>query len=209
MEGAGQAGVPGDTAPGDEIPLEEAELGAMRAADLLRRALSDEGEAREQLREVLEHLSTLQGQLCEWHELHHILHELLTAFSSFYAQLRALGPSGAGSTEGRALLRGWRPCQGGVDRLRDFESGAQHLQRFFQGEGATASQPDWGARIAALRHEMEDRLREDRWSTPGLIDVADEFHHACMAYLGLADRELGRAVTHVQRLCAHLAGGLS
>jgi hypothetical protein len=55
---------------------------------------------------------------------------------------------------------------------------------------------------------MEDRLREDRWSAEGLIDLADEFNHACDCYLSLADRELRRVVEKVQRLYTHLLGGL-
>ena len=208
-EETGQTNSPAEAIPGGESPPAEAELEATRAADLLQRALSGDDETRDQLRGVLARLSTLQAQLREWHELHGILHQLLSAFSPFYAQLRALGPAGVGSTQGRALLQDWRPCQSQVDRLRDFESNAEHLQPVSHREGTTPSRPDWGARLAALRLEMEDRLREDRWSTAGLIDLADEFHHASMAYLGLANHELGTTITTVQRVCTHLAGGLS
>jgi hypothetical protein len=198
-----------DTQIGDIVHVEKVELAAARAADALRRALSADDQARAQLLEVLQLLSALQAQLGEWKELHHLLHELLAAFSPFYANLRALGTTEAGPANGRALLQGWRPCQTEVDRLMDFESGVEHIQLPRRWEGRAAPRPDWGARIASLRREVEDRLREEQWSTEGLIDLADEFNQACDCYLSLADRELRRAVEHVQRLYTHLLGGLS
>jgi hypothetical protein len=196
------------TGRGDIIHVEKVELAAARAADALRRALSADDPARAQFLEVLQQLSALQAQLGEWKELHHLLHELLAAFSPFYANLRALGTTEAGPANGRALLQGWRPCQTEVDRLMDFESGVEHIQLPRRWEGRAAPRPDWGARIASLRREVEDRLREEQWSPEGLIDLADEFNQACDCYLSLADRELRRAVEHVQRLYTHLLGGL-
>ena len=196
------------TGSGDIIHIESIELAATRAVDGLRRLLSTDEEARTQFLEVLRQLSTLQAQLGEWKELHHILHDVLASFSPFYADLRALSYTDAKPTGGRALLRGWRPCQTGVDRLLDFESRVEQIQLFPRGERTAPSRPDWGARLASLRREMEDRLREDRWSTEGLIDLADEFNHACDCYLSLADRELRRVVEKVQRLSTRLLGGL-
>jgi hypothetical protein len=198
-----------DTQIGDIIHAEKVELAAARAADVLRRVLSADDQARTQLLEVLQPLSALQAQLGEWKELHHLLHELLAAFSPFYANLRALGTADAGPANGRALLQGWRPCQTEVDRLMDFESGVEHIQLPRRREGRAAPCPDWGARIASLRREVEDQLREEQWSTAGLIDLADEFNQTCDCYLSLADRELRRVVEHVQRLYTHLLGGLS
>jgi hypothetical protein len=196
------------TGSGDIIHVANVELAAARAVDALRRVLSTDEEARAQFLEVLQQLSTLQAQLGEWKELHHILHDVLASFSPFYADLRALSYTDARPTHGRALLRGWRPCQTGIDRLLDFESRVEHVLLFPRGEGTAPSRPDWGARVASLRREMEDRLREDRWSAEGLIDLADEFNHACDCYLSLADRELRRVVEKVQRLYTHLLGGL-
>jgi hypothetical protein len=196
------------TGRGDIIHIEKVELAATRAADALRRALSADEETRTQLLELLQQLSALQAQLGEWKELHHILHEILTSFSPFYANLRVLDYAEAGPANGRALLRGWRPCQAEVDHLMDFESRVEYIPISFHREGAVVSRPDWGARIASLRREVEDRLREERWSVEGLIDLADEFNHACDCYLSLADRELRRAVDKVQRLYTHLLGGL-
>ncbi|MDY7079214.1 MAG: hypothetical protein SXV54_20055 [Chloroflexota bacterium] len=196
------------TGHGDIIHIEKVELAATRAADTLRRVLSADEEMRAQFLEAFQQLSELQAQLGEWKELHHILHEVLTSFSPFYANLRALGHTDARPTNGRALLRGWRPCQTEVDRLMDFESSVEHIQLSPRREGAINSRPDWGARIASLRREVEDRLREERWNTEGLIDLADEFSQACDCYLSLADRELRRAVEKVQRLYTHLLGGL-
>ena len=193
---------------GDIVHVEKVELAARRAAARLRRALSDDDETRAQLLKVLQQLSVLQAQLGEWRELHHVLHELLAAFSPFYASLRALDGAEAGPTSGRVLLRAWRPCQIGVDRLVDFEGGVEHIQLPRHREGAAASRPDWGARIGSLRREVEERLREEMWDVEGLIDLAGEFSQACDCYLSLADRELGHSVDNVQRLYTHLLGGL-
>jgi len=196
------------TGRGDIIHIEKVELAATRAADALRRALSTDEEAREQLLEVLQQLSALQAQLGEWKELHHILHKVLAAFSPFYANLQALGHVEAGPANGRALLRGWRPCQTEVDQLMDFVSSVEYIRFSVGREGTAASRPDWSARIASLRREVEDRLREEKWNTAGLVDLADEFNQACDCYLGLADRELRRVIEKVQRLHTHLLGGL-
>ena len=192
---------------GDPLPVDEVELAASRATARLRRALADDDEARAQLLELLQALSTLHGQVEGWKELHHLLHQVLVAFSPFYARLRTFGSVEGGLANGRALLQGWRACQIGVDQLVDFESSAEHVH-LPHPQGETAAWPDWGARIAALRREMEDRLREEKWSTEGLIDLADEFNHACTCYLSLIDRELSRAIEKVQRLYTHVLGGL-
>ena len=192
----------------DVMPIEKVELAATRAADGLRRALATDEKTREQFLAVLHHLSALHAQLGEWQELHHRLHELLAAFSPFYASLRALRPTEAGPTNGRALLWGWRPCQTEVDQLIDLENGLEHIRLPHPHQGRSTSRPDWGARIGSLRREVEDRLREEGWNVEGLIDLADEFGHACDCYLSLAGRESRRLVEKVQRLHAHLLGGL-
>ena len=97
------------TGSGDIVHIEKIELAATRAADALRRVLSTDDEAHTQLLEVLQQLSTLQAQLGEWKELHHILHDMLASFSPFYADLRALSYTDAKPTSGWVLLRGWRP----------------------------------------------------------------------------------------------------
>jgi hypothetical protein len=196
------------TGSSDIIPIESIELATTRAVDGLRHLLSTNTEVHTQFLKVLRSLSALQAQLGEWKELHHILHDLLASFSPFYADLRALDYADAEPTSGRALLRGWRPCQIGVDRLLDFESRVEQIQLFPRDERAAPSRPDWGARLASLRREMEDRLREDRWSAEGLVDLADEFNHVCSCYLSLTDRELCRVVDRVQRLSTRLLGGL-
>lgn len=196
------------TGRGDVIHIEKVELAATRAADALRRALSTDEETRTQLLEVLQQLSVLQTQLGEWKELHHILHEVVAAFSPFYANLYTLSRAEVDPLDWRALLRGWRPCQTEVDRLMDFESSVECIQLSLRREGTAASRPDWGARIGSLQREMEGRLREEKYSTDGLMDLADEFNQACDCYLSLADRELRRAVGKVQRLYTHLLEGL-
>jgi hypothetical protein len=191
----------------DAVSVHEVELAASRAAVRLQRALADDDEGRALLLELHQALSALQAQVREWEELLHLLHQVLVAFSPFHAHLRALGSVEAGPPSGRALLQGWRPCQIGVDRLVDFEGRMVHIRSSHPGEGATA-QPEWGARIATLRHEMEDRLREEKWSIEGLTDLADEFNHACGCYLNLVDRELRRAIEKAQRLHTQVLGGL-
>lgn len=196
------------TGSGDIIHVEKVEVAAIRAADALRGLLSTDEKTRDELLMVLRQLSALQAQLGEWKELHHILHEVMAAFSPFYANLYALGRAGVGPVDWRALLRGWRPCQTEVDRLADFESRVEYIRESLRREGVGASRPDWGARIGSLQREMEDRLREERSSAEGLMDLADEFNQACDCYLNLADWELRRVIERVQRLYANFVGGL-
>jgi len=193
----------------DVLPVEKLELAAKRAAARVRHALVNDDETRAQLVEVLEQLSALQAQVEEWQELHHLLHQLCAAFSPFYTSLRALGDAEVEPTSGRALLQNWRPCQAGIDRLRDLESGVAHIQLPRRPGEGDPSLPDWGARIAALGREVEDRLMEQAWNTEGLIDLADELDQACDGYLSFTEHKLSRAVETVQRLYTHLLGGLS
>ena len=203
--------VPGARRAGrsDGLPVEKLELAVKRAAARVRHALADDDETRAQLVEVLEQLSALQANVGEWQELHHLLLQLCAAFSPFYTNLRALGATEVEPTSGRALLQSWRPCQAGVDRLRDLESGVAHIQLPHRPGAGDAPHPDWGARIAALGREVEDRLMEQAWNAEGLIDLADELEQACDGYLSFTDRELSRAIETVQRLYTHLLGGLS
>jgi hypothetical protein len=193
----------------DGLPVEKLELAVKRAVARVRHALANDDETRAQLVEVLQQLSALQEKVGEWQELHHLLHQLCASFSPFYTNLRALGDAEVEPTAGRALLQSWRPCQAGVDRLRDLESGVAHIQLPRRPGEGDAPLPDWGARIAALGREVEDRLMEQAWNTEGLIDLADEIEQACDGYLSLTEHELGRAVETVQRLYTHLLGGLS
>lgn len=190
------------------VRAREAELAATRAADRLRHLLSDDEETRVQVLETLQQLSVLQAQLEEWAALHHGLHELLAAFFPFHTSLHALEIAEAEPAQGRALLRGWRHCQAAVDRLRELESNVTHIQLFPPRDGPVAPGLDWGTRIAWLRREVEDRLREERWSIEGLIDLADAFDQACHCYLSLTDQELDRTVQTVRRVYSQLVGGL-
>jgi len=191
---------------GDVFHIEKIELAATRTADALRQALSGHVETRDQLLDLLQRLASLQAQLSEWKELHHILHEILVAFAPFDASLRVMGQTSANPGNGRALLQTWRPCQRHVDYLIDFESRAEYIRP--ASPTSDVALVDWGSRIALLRHEVEDRLREAHWSLEGLLDLTDEFGYVCDCYLSLADRELRRIVEKVQRLYTHLLGGL-
>ncbi len=194
------------TGSGDIIHVEKVEVAALRAAGALRSLLATDAKTRDELLMVLRQLSALQAQLGEWKELHHILHEVLAAFSPFYASLYALNWAEVG--DWRALLRGWRPCQTEVDRLADFESRVEYIRESLRREGGRAARPDWGARIGSLQRGMADRLREEQCSAEGLMDLADEFNQACDCYLNLADWELRRVIERVQRLYANFVGGL-
>lgn len=144
-------------------------------------------------------LADLLAQAQSWADLQAALHRVLAAFSPFHAQLRAPDPQTLEPASGRTLLRVWLPCQRRVDRLMDLEA---------QSDRAGSARPQWGARIASLRAEMEDRLREEMWSSEGLLDLADEFEHVCGCYLTLADDALRRTLDEARRLHARLFGGL-
>ena len=180
--------------------IDSRELTTVRAAEALHRALADDAPAQAQLAEAWRELTALQAALSEWAALRRALHFLLTAFSPFYAGLRTLAGrrTAAQSPARRALLQGWRPCQTAADALADCQAGAEHIRP-----------PDWGARIAALRREVEAHLREPRWSVTGLLDVGAELEHACHCYIALADGEIARVSAQTRRLQTHLGGGLS
>jgi hypothetical protein len=178
---------------------EEVELAAARSADALRRALSNDEAAQGRLGEVLQHLSARQARTREWLALRSALREVLAALGPFRATLCAFTGPAVAPVDGGSLLRVWQSCQEGVDRVAD--SGGP--------ESGLADNPHWGARVAMLRSEMEDRLGEEAWSIEGLIDLADELGLVCGCYLDLVERESGWFAGETQRLYAHLLGGLS
>ena len=194
--------IPADPAEnGNPIQIEAAELAAARAADGLRRALAAEPETHEHLIDVLQRLSAHQDRAHTWLALRRTLHALLTALTPFQANLRALTAPTADPADARSLLRIWRPCQTEVDRLVDLAQAA--------GTHAPSPHQNWVARIAALRGEMESRLREEAWSIPGLLDLAAEFGQTCHGTLDLIDDQLLEASEQTRRLVTHLLGGLS
>ncbi len=193
---------------GDIIHIDRIELMAEKVRETLRRSLPTDQEARAELREVITELTSLQAQLAEWKELHHLLHEVLTAFAPFHARLIPLGENGFSAAERQALLRNWRPCQDGVDMLMDFAEGVEHIGRPFRREGRELRGERWVVEIVALRLLLEDALKEDNLSPESLLELAAEFNSACHRHLALADRKLRAAVDKLQRLSTHLLGGM-
>lgn len=182
----------------------EIERAAACVAEGLRRILAADREARDRVGEALHLLSTLQGRIDEWQELRRILQGVIVSFSPFYLRLRSLGCRERDSVDVRAVLLAWRLCQGEIDSLIDSESRMQ-VRCAVRKEGES---PDWVARVASLRRELENRLRRETWPIEELIDLADEFYHVCSCYLDWVARELHREVEMTQRLYACLFGGL-
>jgi hypothetical protein len=177
------------------------ELAAQRAGDALSHALSGDKKARVELQEVVAQLTELQIEMGRWKELHHLIHKVMSGFAPFYADVQAFRGDEVGPTERRGSLQDWRACQTEVDVLLDF----------IEGSTATVQRParrDWAHRIALLRQELEDTLRDERCSASGLAELAAEFNHACGCYLSMADQELRKVVESVQRLSTRLLGGI-
>lgn len=196
------------TGRGDIIHVEKIELMAERVRDTLQRALPTDEQARIELREVVSELTALQAQMAEWKELHHLLHELLAAFSPFHARLVLFGENGLNAPECQALLQNWRPCQDRVDMLVDFAEGVEHIGHPFERAGRELRGERWAVEIVALQLLFEDTLKEDNPSPASLLELAEEFNSACHRHLALADRKLRIVVDKLQRLSTRLLGGM-
>lgn len=196
------------TGRGDIIHIENIEWMADRVRDTLRRSLPTDEQARAELHQVVTELISLQARMAEWKELHHLLHEVLAAFSLFHARIAPFGEDGFSSTERRALLQNWRSCQDGVDMLVDFAEGVGYIGRPFGREGRELRGERWVVEIVALRLMLEDALKEDHPDPEGLLELADEFNSVCHRHLALADRRLRAVVDKLQRLSTRLLGGI-
>jgi len=186
-----------DSSGGYETRVDEMELAAMRAGGSLESLLAADEKAHGEIWEVFKYLTQLQTRLKEWVVLHHLLHRVLAAFSPFYNSLYMLKGTGEEAADWRVLLKDWHACQTSVDQLMDFEG------------DATDNHPDWSWQLALLQQEIEDGLRDEVCSIQGLMDLADDFRHACNAYLNVADREMRQTVEDMQRLYTQLVGGWS
>jgi len=182
-----------------EAHWDDMELAAMRAGGALQRVLTADAEALGEVRDVFKHLARLQNRLREWVVLHHMLHQVLVAFTPFYNNLHILRGAKAEAVDWRILLKDWRLCQARVDQLMDFEGDTMHL--------AEADRPGWGWHLAMLQQEIEDELRDEVCSIQGLLDLSDGFRQACDAYLGMADRQLGQTAEDMRRLYTQFLGG--
>jgi len=196
------------TGRGDVTPVEKIEWMAERVRDSLQRSLPADEQMRAELREVIAELTALQAQMAEWQEYHHLLHEVLAAFSLFHARLTPFGEGGFSAAERQALLQNWRPCQDRLDVLVDFAEEVNYIGSPFRREGRELRGERWVVEIVALQLLFEDVLKEDNPSPGSLLELAEEFHSACHRHLALADRKLQTAVDRSQRLSTCLLGGI-
>ncbi|HEY72934.1 MAG TPA: hypothetical protein G4N99_06630 [Thermoflexia bacterium] len=169
---------------------------------------------RGELREVAAELDVLQGQMAEWSELHHFLHESLVAFTVFQARLTPFGEHN-GEHNGRynldagerqMLLQDWRLCQSRLDALADFAEGVKCIGRSFRREGRKLYGERWAVEVIALQLLFEDALTENDLNLVSLFELAEEFNTVCHRYLALADRKLLTAVDELRRLSTRLLG---
>lgn len=196
------------TGRGNIIHIERFEWMAERARETLQSSLPDDQDARSELREVINELTSLQAQMWEWKELHHLLHELLAAFAPFHAQLTLIGGNGLEASEGQMLLQNWRPCQDRVDMLVDFAAAVEHIGRPFQQNGRELRGERWVVEIVALQFALEDALKERQPSPGSLLELTETFNSSCQRHLALADRKLRTVVGKLQRLSTCLLGGI-
>lgn len=197
------------TGRGDVIHPEEMERLAKRARDALQHSLPTDERVRAELREVIAELTALQAQMAEWSECHHLLHEVLTAFSLFHAWLISFGEDGFSATGRQALLQNWRLCQDRLDTLVDFAEEIDHIGNPFRREGRQLRGERWVVEIVALQVLLEDALKEDNPSPESLIELGEAFNSACHRHLALADRKLRTVVDKLQQLSTHLLGGMA
>jgi hypothetical protein len=198
----------GHAGHGNAIPLEKIEWMAERARETLQHSLPTDEQARAELRQVIEELTALQAHMVEWKEYHHLLHEVLAAFSLFHTQLIPFGEDGLGTAERQALLQNWRLCQERLDVLVDFAEEVDHIGSPFHREGRKLRGERWIVEIVALQLLFEDVLKEDNPSPESLLELADAFNSACHRHLTLADRKLRTVVDKLQRLSKRLLGGM-
>jgi len=188
--------------------IERIEWLAERVRETLQHSLPTDKQARAELREVIAELFSLQAQMAEWKELHHLLHQVVVAFAPFHARLIPFGEDGFSTAERQALLQNWRPCQDGIDMLVDFAEEIEHIGRPFRREGRELHGERWAVETVALRLLLEDALKEDNPSPESLLELAAEFNSACHRHLALADGKLRAVADKLQRLSTHLLGGV-
>jgi hypothetical protein len=192
----------------DAVPFEKVEWMAGRAREALQQLLPDDKQVRAELRQVVSTLTSLQAHMVEWKECHHLLHEVLSAFSPFHAHLTSLREDGLSTAGRQVLLQNWRLCQERLDVLVDFTEGIVHIGNPLQRENRGLRGEPWAIEIVALQQLLEDTLKEDIPSPENLLDLADAFNSACHRHLALADRNLRTVMDKSQRLIACLLGDI-
>jgi hypothetical protein len=194
---------------GERVPIERIEWMAERVGGLLRQSLPADKQVQAELRAVIAELAARQAQVAEWVAYHHLLHEVLLAFSPFHARLASVGQDSFDAAELQTLLQNWRLCQDMVDRLVDFAEGVDHIGSPFRREGRELRGERWAVDVVAMQLLFEDILKEDRPSPEGLRELASEFNSLCHRHLALADRELHAAVDELRRLSRCLLGEMA
>ncbi len=190
------------------VAFDQTERKANVVGGLLRQALPAGGQAQADLQEVTAALAALHVQLAEWVELHHLIHDLLTALAPFRALLVSVDGSVLGATERQALLQGWRPCQRCVDGVADFAEEIEGIGRPLRRNGRGLEGERWVVDLAALQALIEDALKEEGLDPGNLLELVEELDGACHRHLAVADRGLRMAAGGVRRLTASLLGGL-
>jgi len=192
----------------DAIAFEKVEWMAGRARVALQQSLPDDEQGRAELRQVVSILTALQAHMVEWEECHHLLHEVLSAFSPFHAHLASLREDGLSTAGRQVLLQNWRPCQERLDVLVDFTERIVHIGSPLQRENRGLRGEPWAIEIVALQRLLEDTLKENDPSPENLLELADAFNSACHRHLALADRNLRTAMDKSHRLIARLLGDI-
>ncbi len=193
---------------GDVIHVEEIEWMAERVRETLQHSLPTDEQAQAELCEVIAKLTALQARMAGWKELHHLLHEVLVAFSLFHTRVIPFGEGGFSADERQALLQNWRPCQDRVDMLVDFAEEIEHIGRPFRREGRELRGERWVVEIVALQLLLENALKEEHPSPESLLELAEEFNSVCHRHLALTDRKLRAVMDKLQRLSTRLLGGM-
>jgi hypothetical protein len=203
-------GAPGAVPVGhsDVTPVEKIEWMAERVSGAVGRALPTDERLRNELREVIAGFTALQSEVAEWAELHHLLHEVLTAFSLFQACLVDLRGSGLGALDLQVLLQNWRLCQGRIDVLVDFAEEIEHIGPPFRREADGLRGERWVVDVVALQMLFEDVLKEGNIDLDGTLELAEEFNGRCLHHLALADRRLRVVLGRLQRVSTCLLGGM-
>jgi len=190
------------------VSVEKIKWMAERVSEALKRALPADEQLWDELRQVVTGLTALQSEIAEWVELHHLLHEVLTAFFLFRACLVGLRGSNLGAVELQTLLQNWRPCQDRIDALVDFAEGVECIGSPFRREAGELRGEHWVVDIVALQLLVEGILKEGDIDLDGMLELAEEFTGRCLHHLALADRELRVTMDRLQQVSTCLLGGM-
>ena len=194
--------------PASPIPIERLERMAERVGGVIRRTIPSAEKTQVELHTVVAELARLQAQVTEWGQLHHLLHEALSTFSTFQAQLGLLAADDPEAGERQALLKSWVLCQDALDALAGFAEDVKIIGCPLRRDGRELRGERWVVELVALQFLFEDALKEERLSPQALLDLAEEYRVTCTYHLSLVNRELQAAVRRFGRLAPRLLGGI-